>query len=1487
MKTSNIDLKTVSIALSALESLEIYSLVWGLVDSYINEDELLSSIRDAFEIHNIDNNPVDVICELEELRLVRYWIYDGNRCYRSRFAELVRLIANSRQLLNNRSWRSSPSLVSDYRIDISPRRFPKRNICFNIAKINLEKNGLLFTDIQNAVWHTIFASNAMPFLSQFQVDAIIRIFSTPKNCGTIITSGTGSGKTLSFYLPALLAVIERLKINVAFTKVLCIYPRIELLKDQFCEVYKLCNIINPVLLCYEKPKFSFGSYFSKTPHSPNKKSVEQFCKWVWKKNGYICPFMRCPICGADTVWKNDDLIKQYESLSCTECYFISLPEELRLTRQSILKTPPDFLFTTTEMLNQRMSDTQMRGIFGIGCPSNLKPSFILLDEIHSYSGISGAQTALMLRRWRKMLSSSVHWVGLSATLEGAVDFFENLTGVHSSNIQEISPKKFDMEEEGADYQIIVRSDPTSQTATLSTSIQVLMLLARMLDPVTNKVSKGLFGSKVFAFTDNLDVTHRLYDDFRDAESYKPWGKNVIDLNRKPLAALRAKVHPDDEERDRDGQLWSLAEDLRKGLHHPMKVGRTTSRDPGVQDDSDVIVATASLEVGFNDPNVGAILQHKTPHSNASFIQRKGRAGRQRNMRPIMVTVLSDYGRDRIAFQSYEELFSPLIETLHIPVNNKYILRMQAIYALFDWIALIASQEKISGWSWNELSMPRENISSNLFLKIAHEIIRDLLKLDPDRLNAFQSHLVKCLNVDKHTVDLLFWEQPRSLLLEALPTLQRRLDTNWSLAKNLDKSEYFVSYHPLPEFIPRQLFSELNLPEVTIIVPPGSKFEILREERVNIHLALSEFIPGKVRRRFADSSGNISHWFPIDPEEKHQVININDFAERSEYLGIYPVKDIGSSRMYRPLLIRVENILAKQKISHSSTAKWNWQSDFEFTDKFIVVKLKHHTGWEKILPKLKFYLHRLACGVTVRRYAHNGIAQLQVNGQTNNIEFKLVEDDMSTLASIGFSYQSDGICIPLILPCDNAFEKLVFPNEVYRWLATLHYKDSVLNDNFLSKILNQFKCEWLMQIVLHAALTISEEMSIELAVAFDKISLDDNIQALESSIAQIISSEIVFDKSEIRNVKLEKTLYFDLKINGVLQRICQIGSTAFSSTVPNKGKWLRRIFVQTVAEAALHACILSSPKNSALGDLAVDLIENNDEWSILIVETTLGGGGSIEALSEIFSGDSRAFYKLLEAALAPSDAENAAIGLKKILNEITENGEIRDRLKDLRFASESKKREKCRINLANLLSSKGVQYSRALGVSFATRFVKQSSSSSKDDVIKKLFEFWNILEGKYNICLPIRLITSLACINSSIKSSLTAIGGAGNEMTTAERLLWARGGELRQYSIQSYNVYRDNWISDTALARTVVSGSPVQVISIDYPNWSVDANNVLVNSGIVALITNVCMEDLIKVVIDYISRPITVDYHNFYPIIEAYHEKEDGPSELLISLKEKV
>lgn len=102
-------------------------------------------------------------------------------------------------------------------------------------------------------------------------------------------------------------------------------------------------------------------------------------------------------------------------------------------------------------------------------------------------------------------------------------------------------------------------------------------------------------------------------------------------------------------------------------------------------DADLVVATASLEVGVDDDRVGLVLQHKAPRDAASFLQRRGRAGRRRLTRPWTVVTLSDFGRDRLTYQAYDQLFAPELPARRLPVGNRFVLKIQATQAMLDWI----------------------------------------------------------------------------------------------------------------------------------------------------------------------------------------------------------------------------------------------------------------------------------------------------------------------------------------------------------------------------------------------------------------------------------------------------------------------------------------------------------------------------------------------------------------------------------------------------------------------------------------------------------------------------------------------------------------------------------------------------------------------------------------------------------------------------------
>ena len=79
----------------------------------------------------------------------------------------------------------------------------------------------------------------------------------------MVSAGTGSGKTLAFYLPVLADIASG--DGTVSTKALAIYPRNELLKDQFSQTYVEARRLDGSTAM--KRKITIGAFFGPTPSS--------------------------------------------------------------------------------------------------------------------------------------------------------------------------------------------------------------------------------------------------------------------------------------------------------------------------------------------------------------------------------------------------------------------------------------------------------------------------------------------------------------------------------------------------------------------------------------------------------------------------------------------------------------------------------------------------------------------------------------------------------------------------------------------------------------------------------------------------------------------------------------------------------------------------------------------------------------------------------------------------------------------------------------------------------------------------------------------------------------------------------------------------------------------------------------------------------------------------------------------------------------------
>ena len=840
--------------LNRLEDLELPLLSWGVTTGALSRDEILEVIesyaRDCPSDLS-DTDAAEILDDLLDAALLFKVLDTSPPRYRTRMAETLRLTSRLRQLFGPQDltdppqnwWETGPTLVADYRLHVASRRYPDRDVPVKTA---LGKLGELpgWTTVQLDV--ATAQVKGRP-LARFQVEAaaeIYRALGRKRTRGVIVGAGTGSGKTLAFYLPAFSAIAPGLITGKYRVHTLALYPRTELLRDQLREAVSAALDVTGVLRRSGRRQIRLGALYGATPWNGQDSrltSVGNGNGQAWRRRGrdLICPYLPCPLCEGDLLWSETDRQQNRDRLTCSSvsCHLV-LDDVVALSRKTLQERPPDVLFTSTEMLSRQASAPLGRLLgWRSGFGSAMTPRLVLLDEVHTYSGIHGAQVALLLRRWRHSARSPVTFVGLSATLRDAKSFFAQLTGLDQADVEYIEPRREHMSAEGREYAIAVRGDPVSGRSLLSTSIQAAMLYGRILDLPGQEY---LYGSSGFLFTDDLDVTNRFYDDLREAEGdsrYK-WGSKT----KRVLAGLRAPEAKFESQRFRDGQSWNLVQRVGRHLDPTantgeLRVARTSSQDAGVDRNADLIVATASLEVGFNDPRVGLVLQHKAPHDAASFIQRRGRAGRQRGTRPWTVVALSDYGRDRIAYQAYDTLFSPELEARSLPIGNRSVLKMQGAQALLDWLALKLAANGRRADPRAILTAPKSPLTSDA-RELAEElatILRDTLQ-QPPLQGELARHMQWALRVSADEVQALLWEHPRALLLSVVPTALRRVHSQWQTIR-LDPGARPDDM--LPEFVTRALFDPLNVPEVFFNLP----FKTDKEESLPIERALRRRSPG--------------------------------------------------------------------------------------------------------------------------------------------------------------------------------------------------------------------------------------------------------------------------------------------------------------------------------------------------------------------------------------------------------------------------------------------------------------------------------------------------------------------------------------------------------------------------------------------------------------------------------------------------------------------
>ncbi|WP_420995169.1 protein DpdJ [Cupriavidus sp. 30B13] len=1438
--------------LDRIEEREARLLVWGIVDGAFGLDEisdLLNPLIDEAINDGLEDffSAEDVLAELRQ----RKWIAEvprsgGATGYRSRMAETVRLLQRLRQLFPKHAgptgWQQAPSLVADFRFLRRRRRYPARDISVELA-LTMIGEAAPSPALLTAVQALLTSRDRTVRLSGFQVRAaqrILRAIETGEELATIVCAGTGSGKTLAFYLPALASIYRHVLVedkSERWVKAIALYPRTELLKDQLREVLQRIRSLRAGLPQKDQVSIRVGALYGDTPHSA------QYCEWPKVGNDRVCPTLACLDCGGELRWLHKDRSEGRERLVCACCGSVLDGAAFPLTRESLKNSIPDILFTTTEMLNQRLSDNSMMHLFGVGPKALHAPELVLMDEVHTYEGKHGAQVAYLMRRWQRLLEQPLRFVGLSATLREASQFFAALTGCRTNLVDEVSPRAGEIESEGAEYMIALRGDPVSRTALLSTTIQTAMVLQRCLDPKAawqeQSVSRGVFGQRTFVFTDNLDVINRLYFDLLSAEGRNSYGDP--DMRHAPdggLAVLREAGTS--LFRYANGQDWRFCQDLHQGLRHRLVVKRVSSQDRGVDAGADVIVATAVLEVGFDDPLVGAVIQHKAPRGMAGFLQRKGRGGRTRGMRPWTAVVLSDYGRDRAAYQSYDLLFDPELPVRTLPLENRYITRMQAVYATIDYLAL-RLQDGPAGSVWSDLS-GGDKINAQRRQRLLREL-RNTLETEAGT-RRLSDYLRRALRLSDDELLAILWEYPRPLLTTVLPTALRRLASHWS-ADGKPQQDYQSFNTPLPDFIPGSLFADLNLAEVAIDLPESHSASPFNAEVMSVFAALREFAPGRVSRRYGVRYRTERHWIAPLPDFQSgsgicsgvfglDVDVIGSHVLLGEYLVCRSGKTVALP-VYRPVRLAPQS--PPTAVKDSSNASLEWHSQIVATIEPGWLTPPAGSLWAEIVTRIGFFTHSRHAPVEIRRFAIGASAEIGVGAEKVRADTVFQRENQAV--GLGAQFAADGMVFQIHIPADLHLRQ--YPGDEAKWSAvrSARFVDLAWRGERLAMIGSPFIREWLAQIYLSALTFEAIHRQIGLAEADASIRLGQASISLPDVLSLLFQSQVVEvqgdDQAAGSSDKLRQELDACLRDPIVTAELHQFGAMLWESIDAGWESWLRGVYHSTLAAALLRSITDLCPSIDP-EDLTVDLDRgpaltgqaaglDSDAVEAWFTERSPGGNGLIEEFMRRYAEDPRRFFATVRANLGMGEFELIDHQLRQMVTVLAEDegrgdSESAVLVRQFRAADRQEEMAQSFRRLRRTLMQEGFSSFHGFLVALGNRVLRPGSGSATDLYLSRVLNQWQVEEARIGIEVDLRVMSYYLSQSDEIDRIVSDIGSPPGGDRAAWRLgaiyglLWPRGRAIRQSALQMRNPFTELPLIERLLVVETIGDDRVCISLLD-------------------------------------------------------------------------
>ncbi|MEM2188917.1 MAG: DEAD/DEAH box helicase [Nitrososphaerota archaeon] len=483
-----------------------------------------------------------------------------------------------------------------------------------------------------------------------EVLASLGLISGQQRKAIAVVARTAGGKTLSFLVPILISIFVG-KVRGAGTgvKAILTYPTKALANDQVEEVAHLLFSLKKRM---EEEGLRFDVSFGYL-HG-NTYDIKEVGNILRDHRKPYLP-VKCLLHEESVYLEDCGAAARARCPSDERCPFASfLNEWMRKTREETYFSPPDILITDEDMINRIISgaprahegaanrapwyEWQLLGYPYVRCKSCLhtyppamsarickvcradskgafervaglsRPRVVVLDEAHQIHGSFGVQVHHMLSLLEQVLGAQPLYVLSSATLGDASKFASSLLGLGTDEVKVVEAEV----EAGFSERYFRRVFAFVMPKAYTRDATALRLLGRFCGEFRKEAGRA---PKGIIFTNILPENNELVQSLKDELG----------------GAIKVDGHSTDYDRER----------AKKELD--FKGGKI-----------DVFVATSTLELGIDYGVIDFVAIYGMPARISSFVQRMGRAGRNRDA-AVFVIFDPDSPMNYSYYESYKIL----------------------------------------------------------------------------------------------------------------------------------------------------------------------------------------------------------------------------------------------------------------------------------------------------------------------------------------------------------------------------------------------------------------------------------------------------------------------------------------------------------------------------------------------------------------------------------------------------------------------------------------------------------------------------------------------------------------------------------------------------------------------------------------------------------------------------------------------------------------